>query len=268
MTAAAAAGVASRVAFADAASGVAVIDYVESRPLSEHPGGAVGLVGALGGLTARLQATPPFAWLVDAGDVVASLLGALRASGLFADGLLDAHADGLKQIRRACPWRPASSVSSHNDPNPRNILFDGERVWLVDWELAARNEPLFDLAILSTDLATTPALEAALLESALARPPDETVRARLAVTRLLTRLFYGCIALEAFAGQSRAQPVARIDALSPADFRQAAAEGRFSGEGPDIGWAFGMMSLRAFTDGVAAPAFEPCLSAAGESPDP
>jgi len=79
---------------------------------------------------------------------------------------------------------------------PGNILFDGERVWLVDWELAFGNDPLVDIAILTTELAETPELEDALLEAAFSLKPNRPLRARLGVIRLLTRLFYGCVVLD------------------------------------------------------------------------
>ena len=34
----------------------------------------------------------------------------------------------------------------HNDLLPANILDDGERIWIVDWEYAGMGNPLFDLA--------------------------------------------------------------------------------------------------------------------------
>ncbi|HLZ83724.1 MAG TPA: phosphotransferase [Caulobacteraceae bacterium] len=261
MSAAASAGVAPMARYADPVAGVAVIDFVDARPLSEHPGGPAGLARALGGLIARIQATPPFPLLNGEADVIAALLAGLDASGLLAPGLLDPHADGLARIRAACPLDPSSFVSSHNDPNPRNMLFDGQRVWLVDWELAFRNDPLFDIAILTTELVTTPELEALLVAAWAGRPSDPALRARLAVTRLLTRLFYGCIALEAFAGLPRSVPETSLKALTPAGFRDAVAEGRL-GEGSEIAWAFGKMSLAAFIAGLAAPGFEPALALA------
>ncbi len=263
MTAAAAAGVAPPVRHADAAAGVAVMEFVAGRPLTDHPDGPDGLARELGTLVARLQTTTPFPPLGGPGDVVAALLDNLRACGLFAPQLLDPHAEGLARIRAACPWDPASLVSSHNDPNPRNMLFDGQRTWLVDWELAFRNDPLFDLAILTTEMATTPALEDILVAAALGRPSDPALRARLAVMRLLTRLFYGCIALEAFADRPRAAPEDSLDALTPAAFRAAVAEGRLGGT--EIAWAFGAMSLRAFVDGLSAPGLEAALALAREA---
>ena len=42
---------------------------------------------------------------------------------------------------------------------PSNILFDGERLWLIDWESAYRNDPLVDVAIVSDSFALSLELE-------------------------------------------------------------------------------------------------------------
>jgi hypothetical protein len=259
LSAAAAVGVAPAVRYADPAAGVAIMDFVDGRPLSQHPGGRAGLAREMGSLIARLQTAPPFPPLDAPGDPLSALLTALEASALFAPGALARHAEALSRIRAVHPWTPSSLVPSHNDPNPRNVLFDGRRVWLVDWELAAGNDPLFDLAILTTELADTPELEDRLVAAALGRPTDAAVRARLALVRRLTRLFYGCIALEAFAKlPASARPPTPAEALTPAGFRAAVGAMASSAE---IAWAFGSMSLRAFVDGLSTPTFAAELDA-------
>lgn len=40
-------------------------------------------------------------------------------------------------------------VFSHNDANPANLIWDGSRVWMVDWERAALAHPYIDLATFS-----------------------------------------------------------------------------------------------------------------------
>ena len=197
MKAAAEAGVAPAIRYSDPIAGVTVMDFIEARPLAEHPGGHEGVVRELGALVARIQAGAPFPMLGEGEDPLRPLLGALASSGLFAPGLLDPHAAALAQVRAVRPWDAATLVPSHNDPNPRNLIYDGRRLWLVDWELACQHDPLFDLAIISTDLADTPAQQAALL-AASGRTAGAAQLAELGVVRLLSRLFYGCIALEAF----------------------------------------------------------------------
>jgi aminoglycoside phosphotransferase (APT) family kinase protein len=266
MRAAADAGVAPAVRYSDPAAGVTVMDFIEARPLAEHPGGREAVVRELGGLIARIQACAPFPMLGDGRDTLQQLLAGLAASGLFAPGLLDPHAEALARLRAVRPWNAAALVPSHNDPNPRNLISDGARLWLVDWELACQNDPLFDLAIVSIELAETPALQAALLTSARGGAPDAAQLAELGVVRLLARLFYGCVALEAFSsplGGSGPQgrwgprtPRTSLAAPTSAEFVAAVATGRLGADHPEeTAFAFGLMSLRAFLDGVAAPGF-------------
>jgi Ser/Thr protein kinase RdoA (MazF antagonist) len=266
MLAAADAGVAPAVRYSDPAAGVAVMDFIEARPLSEHPGGREGVVRELGGLVASIQAGRPFPMLGGGGDTVQALLDGLAAAGLFAPGLLEPHAEVLARLRAVRPWDVAALVPSHNDPNPRNLIYDGRRLWLVDWELAAQNDPLFDLAIISTELADTTELQTALLSAALGHAPGKAQLAELAVVRLLTRLFYGCIALEAFAHQPRTEPLSDLAALIPAEFSAAVADGRLGGAAkPEkTAFAFGLMSLRACLDGAAAPGFEAMAALAAQ----
>ena len=40
---------------------------------------------------------------------------------------------------------PYQIVFGHNDLLPANFLDDGKKIWLIDWEYAGFNSPLFDL---------------------------------------------------------------------------------------------------------------------------
>jgi len=42
-------------------------------------------------------------------------------------------------------------VFGHNDLLPTNLMDDGERLWLIDWDYAGFNSPLFDLANLASN---------------------------------------------------------------------------------------------------------------------
>ncbi len=217
------------------------------------------LVKELGALVAKVQAAPLFPSLGDYPEAIGDLLTGLKTSPLLTPGELARYAEGLALIRSALPWDSLSLVSSHNDPNPRNILFDGERLWLIDWELGFRNDPLVDLAILTTEFAETVDLEDVLLEAALGVAPDRRLRARLNVIRLLTRLFYGCIVLDSLGGAPcLAQPPVGA-AFTPAEFRNAVADGKLASGTPDTAYAFARMSLAAFLDGIGAPAFRDAL---------
>jgi thiamine kinase-like enzyme len=64
----------------------------------------------------------------------------------------------------------------HNDLLAANLIDDGERLWLVDWEYAGFNSPLFDLGGLASNNQFPPELEDELLERYFDRPVAAALR--------------------------------------------------------------------------------------------
>jgi aminoglycoside phosphotransferase (APT) family kinase protein len=253
------AGVAPALHHADPAAGVAIMDFVPERPLSDYRGGPEGLARDLGELVAQLQATPAFPPVANYLTVLEGLLGRLVGSGLFTAGLLDRHQEGFERIRAAYPWDSKALVSSHNDPHPGNILFDGDRLWLIDWETAYRNDPLVDVAIFTMYFAASPELEAVLLRSWLGRAPDRALRARLVLMRQLTRVFYACASSLNAAATPRLVPESDLTALTPAEFRAAVEQGQLALGEPETQRIGGKVALATFLAGLAKPEFEEAL---------
>ncbi|MEP7355410.1 MAG: phosphotransferase [Acidobacteriota bacterium] len=249
------AGLAPPVRYADDAAGVSIMDFVVQQPLDQYPDGALGLVKALGELAARLQATAPFPILGDYRVIIQRMLGYLRSA--FAPGLLDPHLEVFERIRQAYPWDAASHVSSHNDPNPRNILFDGKRLWLIDWETAYRNDALTDVAILAENHAPSPELVDAILRSWLGREPDPGIRARLLLMRLLTRLYYSGLLLLGVAKPDT--PIADLRAPTPDEFRSMIATGRLQPTSTETRTMLCKMLLAGFVEAANKPNFEEAL---------
>jgi aminoglycoside phosphotransferase (APT) family kinase protein len=256
MRIAAEAGIAPRIHYIDEMARVAVIDFIEQRPLRAYPGGPRALAQALGALLSRVQATPVFPIFVNYPDIVARLFAHVRRTGLFAPGLLDPHVDRLELLREAYDAGTTSLVSSHNDPVPNNILFDGERLWLIDWESAYRNDPLVDVAIVLDSLARSPELEAILLRTWLGRAPDEVLRARLELIRTLTRLYYAGVLLSASAAASWVKGDTDLSAPTPSEFQRAIREGRLKPGAAQTKHILGKMFLASFFSGVAPPEFD------------
>lgn len=260
MTAAAEAGAAPAVWFADAETGVSVMNFVPARPLGEHPGGPLGLARALGVLLARVRGAAPFADFGPYPALIGGLLASPTVSGRFPDADIERCREGLARISGALTW-DQPQVSTHNDVSPRNLLFDGARLWLVDWELAWRSDPMVDLAIASTELTAGEALERALLSASFGRAPDKALLARLAITRLLTRLAYGAIVFDSLPPT----PDRLADALTPEGFRAAITGGHLAPGSRDIAAAFARMSLAEFLRGVEAREFGELLARAGQA---
>jgi hypothetical protein len=74
-------------------------------------------------------------------------------SGLAGFTLPGFVGDAVRRVlAEEMPESDRPNVLSHNDVNPTNIAYDGDRVVLLDWDTAAANEPLFDLASISVFL--------------------------------------------------------------------------------------------------------------------
>lgn len=63
-------------------------------------------------------------------------------------------------------------VFGHNDLLPANFLHDGARMWLIDWDYAGFNSPLFDLGGLAANNGLTAHQEARMLAAYFDRVPD------------------------------------------------------------------------------------------------
>ncbi|MEP6839112.1 MAG: phosphotransferase [Bradyrhizobium sp.] len=255
MAIAAEARIAPKVHYVDEVARVAVMDFVEQVPLKAYPGGPAALAPALGELFSRVQATPVFPYYVHYPDIVARLFAHVRRTGLFADGVLDPHVRRLELLSGAFAAGATKSVSSHNDPTPGNILYDGEHLWLIDWESACRNDPLVDIAIVLDGLVRTPELEEIFLNAWLGRAPGQDIRARLEVTRALTRLYYAGVFLSASAAASWVKGDLDLSAPSVADFQQAIQTGRLKAGTPENWHIRGKMFLASFLSGIATPGF-------------
>jgi thiamine kinase-like enzyme len=59
-----------------------------------------------------------------------------------------------------------------------NLIDDGRRLWLVDWDYAGWNSPLFDLGGLASNNELAPADREWLLEAYFERPVDDGLRQR------------------------------------------------------------------------------------------
>lgn len=73
---------------------------------------------------------------------------------------------------------PVDLVYGHNDLLAANLIDDGSRLWLIDWDYAGFNSPLFDLGGLASNNELREAERLWLLEAYFDRPPSEGLRRR------------------------------------------------------------------------------------------
>ena len=73
---------------------------------------------------------------------------------------------------------PVDIVFGHNDLLATNFIDDGARLWLVDWEYAGFNSPLFDLGGLASNNEFSGDLSLQLIETYFGQPLDEELGLR------------------------------------------------------------------------------------------
>jgi hypothetical protein len=253
MAAAAAAGLSPRVHHADPEAGVVVMDLIDQKPRTDYPGGPAAMVPEVAGLIRRLQALEGFAPPVAFFDGVDDVLAKLQATGLFIPRVLDAALIAWTAVKAAYPRLPPEQlVASHNDLNPANILYDGERLWLVDWESGFVNDPYVDPAILANWYDLDPAREVDLLERVFGDAAAERC-ARLWLMRRAADMFYGAMSLVTAAAAFA--PGSQTSLAGPAflEVRAMIAAGELSLATPDGALLFGKALLSKVAAVVADP---------------
>jgi hypothetical protein len=197
MKAAAEAGVAPRVRYTSVEDRLLITDFVDAISFAQ-PDALLHMPRLL----RTLHGLPPFPpvpdpintscmFLLNKGPALDGFLQKFHAATVLSQSESDELFALYAQLASAWRRDPADFVSSHNDMfKPDNILFDGERPWLVDWEAAFLNDRYVDLAIVANLVVTDEAEEALYLHEYFRRPADEFQRARFFLMRQLVHIFY------------------------------------------------------------------------------
>lgn len=170
-----AAGVSPAVLHAE--PGILVLDYIEGRTYAAEDvradlDRAVALVKrAHEGVQLHLRGGAPAFWVF---HVVRDYAHRLEAAGFRLKGELPRLLSIAERLRRAVG--PVDLVFGHNDLLPANFLDDGTRLWLIDWDYAGFNSPLFDLGGLASNNGFSPAETERALALYFGAPPDDALR--------------------------------------------------------------------------------------------
>ncbi len=150
-----------------AGEGMLVSRYIDGKTFAPKDVRDVGALGRVVGLIDRCHHDIPryfrgpalIFWVF---QVIRNYLSVLNEAGKNPLGL------DLAELERRMQWLerrvgPVEIVFGHNDLLAANFIDDGARLWLIDWDYAGFNSPLFDLANLSSNNAFTLALDERLL---------------------------------------------------------------------------------------------------------
>ena len=190
MKAAAEAGVAPRVWHANAQDGILITDFVEAAPLTVAEA-RVRIPRVL----RKLHALPLFPKTFNYLTAHKGFIWRFRGANLIAKSEIDEVFTQYGKLCSVYPRLDSDMVSSHMDLKPENIIFDGSRVWLVDWQAAFVNDRYFDLSVVANFVVSSDAEEKAYLQEYFGEPADEYQRARFYLMRQVLHLMYAAIFL-------------------------------------------------------------------------
>ena len=107
----------------------------------------------------HFRGVTPIFWVF---HVVRTYARTLREEGSRMAGRLDALLERAAHLESVVG--PVEIVFGHNDLIAANFIDDGDRIWLIDWEFAGFNSPLFDLGGLASNNELDAGQERRLLE--------------------------------------------------------------------------------------------------------
>ena len=262
MAIAAHACLAPRVRYAEATDGVAIMEFIPEQPwATDYAGTREDLIVEAAQAIRALHQAPAFPPLVDYMEGMDAVWAGFQATGLLAPEATSELRDRYGCVRSVYRTDPADLVSSHNDLNPRNILYDGRRLWLIDWESAFLADRHVDLATLANFITHSAAEEDLLLRTYFGQAPDARQRSRHVVMRQVNHLFYGLIMLTAVARQRPGEAASGgLDGPSLADIHQGLGAGTFVLDGWDGQVAYGKARLAQALAGMKTQAFAQAVS--------
>lgn len=178
---AAAAGAGPPVAEYRPADRLLVIGYIEGRTLGPADVAAEPNIPRIAAACRRLHAGRRFGNDFDIFDIQRRYLAVARSRGFRVP---DGYEDLLPQFgaaEKALAAAAEATVPCHNDLLAANFIDDGDRIWLIDYELSGNNDPCFELGNIAAESQLTADALAALVTAYYGRP----WRSRIARARLL-----------------------------------------------------------------------------------
>jgi hypothetical protein len=178
------AGIAPCIRYASVEDRLLITDFVDVRPYPADPAPEIARV------IRRVHALPGFPRTIKYFDVIDGFIRRFLAAKLLPESATDELFRLYARVAHVYP-REDDLVASHNDLKPQNILFDGARFWLVDWEAAFLSDRFTDLAVAANFFVFDDQEEAAYLEAYFGEPATPIQRARFFLMRQAVSVFYG-----------------------------------------------------------------------------
>lgn len=257
MQTAAEAGIAPRIWYANVEDRILITDFVEAKPFPDD------LALLIAPTLRRLHSLPHFPKVVNYFDAIDGFIRRFQAANILPESETGELFRRYADVQKVYPRHDTDLVASHNDLKPQNIRFDGNRIWLVDWESAFLNDQYTDLAIVANFFVKDEAQEEGYLRAYFGEPAGEYRRSRFYLMRQAVSMFYATLLmLEA------SRSGLSIDADKPApdfrDFHQDLISGKVDMANAEAKLQYGKIHLREALRNMRTQRFEEAVARVGD----
>lgn len=258
-------GIAPPVIYANADDAVSITGFIDAQPIADHFTTPFERAAAMAALARSIHALPPFPKLVSYLDGIDMFIENVKGFGLLPESATAEHFALYAEIQRAYPRHDPDAVSSHNDLNPNNILFDGNRFWVIDWEAAFLSDRYVDLATIGRTMPSDAALEDHFLRAYFGDALDEYKRARYFLMQQVCHVFYSLAFMAMVAGRGSAGTPVDPSMETPrlAEFHRLIGSGTLSLGDPETQLTYAKVSLNEALHNMRTPRFAESIALMG-----
>ena len=129
---------------------VMVLEYVDGETLTDETIALGDRIRTVASTLRTLHAGPRFQTDFDMFRTAERWLRICDERGIAIPEGLPERMDRVRLAARALAVLAMDSVPSHNDLSSDNIIDDGRRLWLIDFEYSGNNDPCYDIADLAS----------------------------------------------------------------------------------------------------------------------
>ena len=189
---AAACGVNAEVVFFDASDGLMVTRFIDDSTTMDAARFAdFGAVARAAHAFRRLHSTAsPFATNFKLFPMIDEYKTLLASKGAMLPDGYETVQRQTERVRAALEGSPVSLLPCHCDPLCENFLDTGERMFIIDYEYAGNNDPMWDLGDLSVEGGFAPNQDEALLRAYFDGEPPPSQRGRMIAYKALCDLLW------------------------------------------------------------------------------
>jgi aminoglycoside phosphotransferase (APT) family kinase protein len=256
MQAAAEAGVAPRIWHANATDKILITDFVEAKPFPDD------MPARIAPVLRRLHALPRFREpmvVKSYFDAVDGFVRRFEAAKILPESRTAELLESYAKMAKVYPRNGADLVASHNDLKPQNTLFDGERVWLVDWEAAFLNDRYLDLAVAANFFVKDETSVEDYLQAYFGEPAGDHRSARFYLMRQICHVAYATLFL-LIASSKRLAVDPEMEVPEFRDFHRRVVSGEVDLATADAKLQYAMVHLNRALENMRTPRFEQAMA--------